>query len=654
MVTGVNKIIRNKTFLKGLIAIVLAFSIYLTFGLSTISISHDNSLFWVAHLLGAAASCVLTGFLYVLSDSLQCRYFNHFMVMAGSLLLIGGVEKGIAENFGFEILSQILFLSFFIFAEFRFFKESHDLKAALLWCRENIFLIITLLVTAVLSYDSYMTGHKWDGVLYAQAFDGSNIYSISANAFYTHISQGAGAIIYVMKNLCGGNVLVGLFLANLIAQAAGILAFYGTIKRVVPEKGKLLYLILTAVYAFSPYILGMAGYASVDFFSVNLFMTVVYFTVTRQWFLQVFAGFMFVFTKEPAIIIYGFLCIGILIIDFCETKWKFFSHIRYYGMLTVALLWLVTLKFIGIWSGGNSSVGVDTEYIDNKLSVLFVLNFSWLLVALIIIGIVISIVFRKKIDNIGRIWKSLVPVLFSMAGFTLFSSVLITVNHARYADNIPPGIYLLFAVVLLSITDVIKRTAAVFISTAMMILMLISSFFTIDPVSMVLFPSVRLSNGGKFLSVNGSRYIFGDATIYNRQAMWQEGAYGMALAEGIKENALILVNGKDRAFYALDGMMGFGDTAQGEYLEITEYWNEDKGKRECFETLQTTEFTVYVAGDEEGFKKLFDRQNEKYLYIYTDELGIEEADTIRASFDNIEEKDYTYRGFVVHGMWINE
>lgn len=634
-----------------MVAVALAFAVYLTFGLSTIS--HGNNVFWMAHLAGCVICCILGYFLYRLAPSAECRLFNHFMLIAGGLLLIGGIQKIITEGLCFEVFSQLIFFVFFVFAEIRFFKGNHDFKAAISWCKSNIPVLILIAAVIVLSVNPYMFSHKWDGMLYVKAYADGDIYSISANAFYGHLSQGAGAIVYIMKQLCGGNVFIGAMLANLVAAVAGILAFHGTIRKIVPGKSKGLYLLLTAVYALSPYVLGMSGYLSVDYFSVNLFMTVVYFTVTGQWFLQVFAGFVFAFTKEPCIIIYGCLCVGGLVTDFVTNRFKVFAHIRYYGMLTVAILWGITLKILGIWSGGSSSVGVEPEYIGDKLSVLFGLNFSWLLVILIIVGTVISIIQRTKIDGFKEIWKNLVPVIFSVVGFTFFSSVLVTVNHARYADNVPVSLYLLFAVILLMITTVIKDAVSYVISTAMAVLMLLSSFITIDPVSLSRFLSLNLQDGMKVISTNGQTLTLGDAIIYNRQAMWFEGPLSQAVADGIERGAVICSSGKNRDFYYFDGMCEFVEAPEGDYSEATEYWNAKAERRECMKTPDNSELDVFAVSGVEGIGKLMaSRGEDVYLYLYTDEIGEEIASDIAESYSNIEEKDYRYRGWTVHGIYI--
>ena len=119
-------------------------------------------------------------------------------------------------------------------------------------------------------------------------------------------------------------------------------------------------------------------------------------------------------------------------------------------MMLPGILWLATLAILGIWSGGESSVGFEADYTIDKLKTLYILNFGWIFVIIIGLGIAIgiSLVKYKQID-----WKFAFLLVYVLVGFTLFSLVFRTANHPRYSDAVPYCLYILAALIILGMPD---------------------------------------------------------------------------------------------------------------------------------------------------------------------------------------------------------
>lgn len=631
------------------------FGIYVSFGFSTYAISHDSNILMVLHVLGCLVTAILYYF-FTQYENKEVRYLNHVMALISFVWLIIQVCEALAGNGSIlRVLSATSWCVTFILVEFIRYKDDikRDFSKLIANARNNWMLIIAIFIAIVLSYHPYMFTQKWDGRLYQSVFECGDIYSMSSIAYYGHLAQGSGLLVTFVIALCGGNVLVGSIISNVVAMVLGAIAFYAIHKELIPNKKQIQYVLCTCIYLFSPYLMGMIGFASVDYFCMNLFTVVLYFTISRKWYLQVATGAIYAFTKEPGIIIYGCLCVGVLILDFVKNKWEVLKHIRYYGMMCVAAIWVVTIAIIGFWSAGNSSVGVNAKYVVSKNMALYIFNFGWIFLILSIATVVVLIIKDREL------LLKLVPLLCAMAGFTIFSCALITVNHARYTDIIPVSLYLIASVGLLRLapekqdkTSILWMLAPI----ALSVVMLLSCYETFDPISLALFEYRTLDNGSTIISVNEGAFHGGDSVVYNRQALDMEGPFSMMVEDALKNNVAILATGDGITSYYFDGIKENEGAKPGEYLVNKEYWDESRKCRECIKTSNNSEFNVYLPDGTDGIDRLIADDitgAEVYLYVYSDEYGSDLASNILDKYDIIKCHDYTYRGWTIHGIFFN-
>lgn len=693
-----------KQTLTGLITAIL---IYLTFCMSTLA--HGRAVFIFLHIIMTVVSCCGIWKFYELSADLNAKYssagsnksiidynqgnslynaanetdcgyhsiinFIHLFTVLTSLLLVSRVVYLFLGVFvlNFELPVQFIWAAFFWWMEIKVFPEDSRIfavipKSFLGIIKKYAGLIAILIIGILLIYDKDMNPYKYDGMLYYLVAKESTLYSISTLAYYGHMAQGSAIIITFFKYLTGSNLSQAVFLSNAFTMVVGSISFYGLLKKLVPAKKEILYLILTAMYLYSPYVLGLSGYLSVDYFCANLFFVVVYFTLTEQWFLQVAAGMLYVCTKEPGLIVYGCLCLGILVQDFIKNKWLVFKHSRYYGMAMVAFFWLGTIAYIGMWDAGNSSTELELTYIIAKLKVLYVLSFGWLML-LVIVCCLIALCIEGHHDALikGKLYKTLynlVPSLAGLLGFTLFSIVLKTSNHARYSDIAPVMLYFLAALAVLGmsgdrtsnrnrfITNKSRNILAYVMAAVMMILMLISSYYTLDPVSVSAFPGIKLQNG-YILSTDAYGAQLGDCSMYNRQDLWLEGAYKQAIEDALSSNNTIVLPAYGGSTYFFDGMLESNHVSYGEFFKVTEYWNEEKQRRNNITEEEGIKYDVYSIVDMEGMEGISKSFNDNNTYVYLWVDGFDEynlAPQIRSNYSVAGEKSYEYRGWKINGI----
>lgn len=645
---------KHKVFALALgIAAVLVF--YLTWCFATIS--YQETLFLVLHTLGTVVTiglCITAVNIYQKhtadrmqnqENSAQLEVLSLILVPVFGLTLIWDIRY--ATDKAWFVITDVAWCvaGVYLCRKLRF-----DLPASLRkvadTVKRNWQLLILLAICLVLAIEPGKLQFKWDGALYEQACREMNIHSLSSLGAYGHLGQGYG-VLYCLVYAVIGNTGFAMAVLNILMYLGGVVAFYGIIKRLGKDLSGMTACLLTAIYAFSPYTLGMVNYYSLDYAMLCTGMIMIYFAFRKKWLLHFVAALLFCFTKEPAIMAYGFLCIGFVVINWftdCPKKTNFVTRFRmmmghkeYYLMLTVGVLWIVTYLQIGGWSAGNGEFALDIEYIREKLKVLYLFNFSWILTAFAVVGAIVA--FIKADQNLT---KNYIVLAFSALGFMLISVVFATVNHARYAGVAP---VILSVMAVMALITLFRKRALQIVAALLAVLMLISSYATIDPVGRALFEQMDTGNGSMITTGSPAP---GDSMIYNKQILGMENALSEAIGYAIDNNYQIFLPTYNDNSYAFDGMMISGEKAE-DFRLIRQYWNQRTKLRTAYESKDTIAFETYQLLNETDLTAL--KKQDQYAgmcYIYADILGKEQAETIKESHNVTAEKEFTYRGWKIY------
>ena len=338
-------------------------------------------------------------------------------------------------------------------------KFSNDcLKEIPAWIKRHKEIVLLSAITAILSLDTNMYQFKWDGLLYYDAVKNASMGSVSSVALYGHVAIGSGAFYRFFAMLCK-DVAAGMIAANIVVLVMAVMAFYGIVKQIFPGKKELIYCACAGCFAFSPFLLGMVNYFSTDWYSVCVVVILLYFIFKRQWIMTTASACVFCLTKEPALIAYTGICVGMVLAELFE-KGKLvdkflalFGKAHYYFMLIPYFLWIGTYKIMGQWSAGSGGFSLDLKYVIEKIKVFYVLNFNWIITLLIVAGIILVLVKKKLYSNLWWI----MPLVISNLFLLMFNLLFKTANHPRYIDSFI-SVNILLAVLLL--VDVIKERIA--------------------------------------------------------------------------------------------------------------------------------------------------------------------------------------------------
>lgn len=504
-------------------------------------------------------------------------------------------------------------------------------------------IILILIISSLFLYDTDAVQARWDGLLYYLTCKELDISSLSNLAVYGHIAQTYG-MLNGMGNLIVENtfaVMVGL---NILLMLSSIIGFYMLLRELVSDRDESQYMIATMVYAWSPFVLGMVYYHSLDFYCGCLFVWVLYALYKRKWIYFSIFSLLFCFTKEPAIIIYAAMCAGTVIWDILEDSgYSFFDRLRrcfvrkqYYLMVLTGILWLATYKILGPWSAGNGGFSINASYVLDKLKNLYVLNFNWIF-TLLAVGGSVWLLFK---EGDKQILKQLIPIWCSQIAFTLFSCIFNTVNHPRYNDTNQVTLYLLALVPLLYCC---KKKSNELVIGCLSILCLLSSFVTCDPITRSCYDKVNI---GKATMIYTTALPLGDSMIYNRQMLGFETALDNALEDALCDGQPVLFPTLGNNAYAFDGMAKVGEIAD-DYMLQTEFWDEINKRRAAEKRDGIKEFQVYQLTKEMDWDKLEKETSGCVNYIYIPNVCDLYSSYIKGHYQILEETEYEHRGWVV-------
>ena len=503
------------------------------------------------------------------------------LVMVCSLLLLcrrGGILWG--ENKIFFIIIILWFVfsvhgilkTYFCCLRLDDFWKKYKAKA---YIKRNVGLVFLILVTTLLCIEPNSFQYKWDGILYYLTCKTLTLGSLSNLAIYGHIAQTFGVFVQV-GNILFGDTGLALLVVHVTLMVVSIIYFYGILKCLLPGLTQCTYTFMAAIYAWCPWMIGMVHYYSLDFICQCLVTPVLYYLMKKKWILFSFFSILFCFTKEPAIIVYAALCAGTVIEDILKDKdaiWtKRIRHClqrkHYYIMVVPGILWLATYVMLGPWSAGEGGVAFNISYIAEKLKNLYVLNFNWVFTLIIVSGVIWGVGRRKL-----KLIESLTPILCAQLAFTIFSCCFRTVNHPRYNDTNQVTLYILAIIILFFYAGKKMHIAGYLLLSG---ILLISSFYTIDFVSLHIYPTYNIGKK-TMLTTDTQQYPFGDSMIYNRQMLGMEKALDMAIEPAIIDNSLICFPTVFNNPYFFDGMSEVETLSECRF--DIEYWDTAKKKR---------------------------------------------------------------------------
>lgn len=387
--------------------------------------------------------------------------------------------------------------------------------------RVTLSLIVSsvLIATAVIALSLEPGGVRfsWDSdTLYqfVNDLDFESLYDSKLMTFHSHVSI-VYTYILVMFKLLFNDIRLAFWLLNSVCIVIASFGMSFLLKTIVPDKTWAEYALADSVFMFSPWVCGLSTYHIYDYYIWCLFPLLIYFLAKRNPIGFFCLGVMITFSKSTGLVVFGSVCVGILVTDLIANSVSALKNIKYLYYLSVAFIFFVFFK-CGISESTqfeDTRFGLDASHILHQVKLYTASNLIWLFVIptlALIIG-----VYVRKVFSPGEITRRVLSViLLSDVVFILFNMVCITYRMPRYMDSHIAVVYIC-SLVLISFIE--RKRLRYTIYSTITVLSVIASFKTIDPVSYALFNTIDVGNRTIVDYESSVLPSFEDSIVCNRE-----------------------------------------------------------------------------------------------------------------------------------------
>jgi hypothetical protein len=512
-------------------------------------------------------------------------------------------------------LNGALFLTVFLAAKVYLASKKRDKAISPIHPSTRKKIVMTYApIMAVASVFTFLAGlqfdtiQRFDGGLYYDALmTGTENFSYSFSSYvssfilWEHPLQGTSLLIGAGEMLFPRQS-VGVYGVTLLVTLIAIFCSYGIMGRILPGKAPWLLAAGTAVFAFSPYVLGLFSHLSADYFTLMFFIIFVY-CFSREWdYLAAFLALLLVFSKETGILFAASFLIPAMLIRAGKeegknifTRWKKYLIPKRLILYAVAPLLFISYTFLlkgltfGVDSNKKSVFRWDSEgihcfgfnigYISVRILQNLVFNFAWITMLLLFVAVTLYFLRRwKSKDKIPADTLTdpalLLGVMISSLAYLIFSCLFITIACPRYA------VCFAFPLALLcvgTVSYIWKRPWIMkIVMSAIIALLLVQNYYNIDP---------TLSMGNHALDLGRTKIYTPTGDFSNMDIVFLGDVYAynrtFCYADDLLDQAMEKINPDEEDWFYFIGIDWYeiyliGDPLQTDHLI---YWDSIHQRR---------------------------------------------------------------------------
>lgn len=360
-------------------------------------------------------------------------------------------------------------------------------------------------------------------VVYAPNF--SMLFKGDSYAYYSSLVENVGKWQFNFNNLssfrlgyhssygyaifmCIGNFLIptdgiGIRLMTLLIFLVTVCLLNEIIAELFPKMGKIKKFIVLSLFSFNPLTIGIIQEMNPDFAALCFFIWMINSFLKKRRVLLPVSAMLLAFSKENAIFLIAGFMIGVGIYRLISKKYKdgylFIFDFSEWLIILVPILFYLDMFWLGnSWGNAEnvaSGIGirntfqVNIEYIFIKLKQMYVLNFQWLFLAIVLFVIILS--FRKRKVRNKEIISGLALSYLFWLGFQL---LYFTYPHYRYTQVNAFYFTLIFAL-FLDLLDERNKVISYVLGGCVSFLFFVQTFVSIDCISNKIFRKVSTGNG---------------------------------------------------------------------------------------------------------------------------------------------------------------
>ena len=552
----------------------------------------------------------------------------------------------------------------FLFWQTKINNKKDIAKKIPVWIWRNKYYVILFTIFIILCLEMFNKGIKWDSRVYYQSLVDLSDFTLSPsdiNLFKVseHLSL-AYALIYGVGEVLSPGTAVGIRLISVILLLVVTVLFALIIKKIVKNSNPLVVFLSSAAFLFVPVIWGPIHEINPEILLLVSFIGVLFCCYYNYYILGVLFGIFLVFSKETGAVLLGGVIVGLLIQKIIERRLFCLDSLKKILCLfipEVFFLYMYAMDKTG-WAGKTTiETGADGDLINvwkmnmtiiiNKMKQMFVMNFNWVILLLIVVLFVVALV-KKRIHFDVKV----MPLLVSFVLLFFLQTMYITYMFPRYIILVYFFEYLLLVYLVCSLNN--KILGAVLIGI-MIVLNIVSTYYTVDIVTLKMFYNVNIGNtvvasDAEVISYDKVYLTTGEKAhvialspyaYYNRQFAYYDELINVVF-EKIQYNSNILIVYPDL----------FHPFSYGPYLGYhydNYYDKETKRIVQKYSTTPITDNMEYIncilAGENEEIRHFEEYSEVYYLkFPFRDDFN---HDSIINQYDIIETFEVSYRGWKV-------
>lgn len=543
---------------------------------------------------------------------------------------------------------------------------------------KNIILIVIFIgILISISMQFLNPWPRWDSAAYyfeMKKLSAVNIFQNLNNGLIVagHPTAAWVFLSFLFETIPAVSKLNALFFSNVFLMVLVFLLVYYILTKLLSFKRIYIYSILAFIFTVCPYILGAITNINPEHLcSVGILIFLVGF-IQSNYFISFLACYIVCNTRETGLPIIAALIFIQLLYDLYQAK-KNKSKITsvnllyYISTISIGISWLMIFSNIN-WSQGMSAdyqlhyvdgtrmfkFGISPQYIINQVKGIFLTNFMWIYLIIIIIGLVLYVKRNKKTG----LWKKLllnkpyVMILIGMIVSIVEICLFLTHHNFRYYTQSVLFIQLAGILSFAYITSRFRlneflKTVPIFIIG---LLLLIQCYTTIDPLMLSIFPTISTGKGKliampwKIDGLPDSQFL--ECANYNFQIPYFDKALDIAYSGmKLKDAKILIYDGYQwgELGNTLNSIWGYGY----EYLTPPFWgvWNNKGQYRELSNDRNNAINPIPVKKTSEVQKYL---KNHKNVYYIELPWGDKLIDSLKSKYENMQAlKAVRYHGWVL-------
>lgn len=677
-ISAINQIAKKNAWVYGMLSFLL-FSLSLMIGYNEESSNHLFVLLKAGLIAVSSISYYMVGRSYLSNRIAEQYALLSVAVFIYEIMLFFAVGKTVIYIRDYPaILNSIMWISCSFASIIHYRSRIQSFFSRLVNSKESISLVIssTLLSILVIILSIEPTGMKlaWDNDTFYNFINMlgfESLYDAKLLRFYSHISIVYSHIIVLLK-LLFNDIRLAFFLINTFCI---VIASFGTVfllRELVPGKKTFDYTLGAAVFMLSPWVCGMSTYHIYDYYIWCLFPLLIYFVATHKWIWVFVLGAMITFSKATGLVVFGSVCVAIVIVDYTSTRkentdtrsslLKLLAKPQYWCWFSILPVFLLFFKngvkdFIG--TSSSTYFGFNPEHILQWIKMILFSNFLWLYIVICIISATIIFFLNNDVKE-NNTKKTVSILLISDLIFILFNFIFVTYRIPRYLDSHISIVFIIEAILLLRLNNKTIKYIGLFISV---IISTVSSFYTIDPLSLMLFNSLNVGDHRVVDYEISDLASLGDSIITNRDYYSYPVILDKVLTYIISDKS----DDTDIMFSLGTEPSTWGPSA-GRYSYV---YDENKRSFELFydttisglanyydyeyyDSNHMIPFNVrYIFPEETVDNAISQSSSKEFYYIYMPTLNYGKESQIE-NYNIIDEKKFSFRGWKMNCIKFNK